>query len=138
MRRQRIAGVAGLLICAASWLAACGSDSAQTLVTCDNGIIVFAEVPCETVVFDADRLDAETTATIDALRTEAEADPTRAVANAQTIQRLIAAQPFQVCEALQNDPDDDFVNSETIAPIAQRYAATICPDLDTIDELRSS
>ena len=49
---------------------------------------------------------------------EADANPSKAIGNAQAIQRVLATLPSEVCRAIQTDPDGEFVKAETIAPIA--------------------
>lgn len=120
-----------LALAIATLAAACGSDAAA-LVTCDNGIVVFGGVDCGVVSVDEANLDPDVRDEVDALRDEAEADPTKALGNGQTIMRLLATAPFSVCEALQTDPDGEFVSTETIAPIAAELAETTCPPADQL------
>lgn len=110
---------------------ACGGD-AEPFVTCDNGIVVFAGVDCSVVSVDEANLAADVRSEVDALRAEAEADPTKALGNGQTIMRLLSTAPFSVCEALQTDPDGEFLTTETIAPIASELAESTCPPADQI------
>ena len=110
---------------------ACANDTAA-LVTCDNGIVVFGGVDCSVVSVDEANLDPGIRDEIDELRDEAKADPTKALGNGQTIMRLMATAPFSVCEALQADPDGEFVSTETIAPIAAELAETTCPPADQL------
>lgn len=112
-------------------IAACGDETAS-FVTCENGIVVFAGVDCAVVAVDEANLDATVQTQVDELRAEAEADPSKALGNGQTIMRLMATAPFSVCEALQTDPDGEFLATETIAPIAADLAATTCPPAEQL------
>ena len=112
-------------------LAACGGETAS-FTTCENGIVVFAGVDCAVVAVDEANLDAAVQTQVDELRAEAEADPSKALGNGQTIMRLMATAPFSVCEALQTDPDGEFLATETIAPIAAELAVTTCPPADLL------
>lgn len=112
-------------------IAACG-DETTSFVTCENGIVVFAGVDCAVVAVDEANLDATVQTQVDELRAEAEADPSKALGNGQTIMRLMATAPFSVCEALQTDPDGEFLATETIAPIAADLAATTCPPAEQL------
>lgn len=119
--------------------ASCGGDQstdetsgADTLTTCDNGIVVYDGVDCAVVSFDSTDLPAAVQQQIDELKAEADADPSRAMANVQKIQRLLAAQPFQVCSAMQNDPGGIFLTTDNIAPVAEALDADVCPAADTL------
>ncbi len=113
---------------------AASEDSAaeQAFVECDNGIVVYQGTDCQVVSFDADELPEALQDQIDELKAEAEADPSRAMANVQKIQLLIAAQPFQVCDAMQNDPDGVFLTTDNIAPVAESLDESVCPSAATL------
>lgn len=119
------------LIALALAAVACGSEQAS-LTTCENGIVVFDGVDCAVVAVDEANLAADVRAQIDALRDEADADPSKALGNGQTIMRLLSTAPFSVCEALQTDPDGEFLATETIAPIAAELAVNTCPPADQL------
>lgn len=121
-------------------LAACGSSGnsadngdAEAFVECDNGVIVYSGIDCSQVSFDPDNMNPVTQARVDELRAEAAEDPSLALPHAQSIQRLMATEPFQVCEALQTDPDGEFLKTDAIAPVAEEFSRTLCPSLDLIE-----
>lgn len=125
--------LASLCAATAVAIAGCGSDEpASAFATCESGIVVYADVDCSVVSFDADELPESVQTKIDELKAEAEADPSRAMANTQAVQRLLAAQPFQVCDAMQNDPDGSFLDSDNIAAVAAELAIDVCPTADAI------
>jgi len=111
--------------------AACGSDG-ESFVTCANDVVVYAGVDCSIVETEVAGLAPEVQDQIAELEAEADADPSTALANGQSIMRLMAAAPFSVCAALQTTPDSDFLTSDTIAPVAEELARTTCPSADAI------
>lgn len=108
---------------------AAGSDA---FTTCESGIVVYNGVDCAVVSFDSNQLPEAVQEQINELKAEADADPSRAMANVQKIQRLLAAQPFQVCDAMQNDPDGVFLTTDNIAPVADALDAEVCPGADRL------
>ena len=125
--------VAACLLTVAAMAAACsgGSDGVD-LTTCPNGIVVYAGVDCSVVEVDEANLDPAIRDEIDGLRAEADADPSKALGNGQTIMRLLSTAPFSVCEALQTDPDGEFLRTPTIAPIAADLGERVCPPAERI------
>lgn len=121
--------VTALLV--AAIVAGCAED-ADEFVTCDNGIVVYAGVACSIVEVDEANLAPEVRSEVEALRNEADADPSKALANGQTIMRLMATAPFSVCDALQSDPDGEFLTTPNIAPIAAELAESTCPPADSL------
>ncbi|MEM7091992.1 MAG: hypothetical protein AAF567_03225 [Actinomycetota bacterium] len=117
-------------------VACSGSDSPQAreLVTCENGIVVFAGVSCDVVSTDEEHLPSDIQDRIASLRVEADADPSKALGNAQSMMQAMARAPFSVCEALQTNPHGDFLQTENIAPVAAELRETTCPALEDLPE----